>query len=350
MDMNSVGDCWETAWADDGTLYSNSDDSKGFTQNNEYFNLLCNQLVGDDPDHLTGTTVNTMAEYGTAGQLGPDGCCWKAMGAYCLDGTLYMTVARHNYGMNSGDPQNRQRSMNASVIRSYDGGKSWVRSAQENYDTPMFPGLRFGTPYFIKYGQDGAATADNANRYVYAISNDGFWDNGNNTVLGRVLRSKLRNLDGQDWEYFVGGDGMADASWSPRMEDASLIVDAPGRCGMTGAQYIAPLGRYLMIQWHYTSGGGQNYQNLEILNMKNPGEETAWDFYEAPAPWGPWTRFQTSRFCPMGFYNPCVLQKFISDDGRDLVIFTNGNFHVPQAPDPSFIQYRLAIMRCRLIV
>ena len=78
----------------------------------------------------------------------------------------------------------------------------------------MFPGSRFATPYFVEYGQDGRASVDNADRYVYALSNDGFWDNGNNLILGRVARSKIGNLRAADWQYYRGGDGMEDSAWT----------------------------------------------------------------------------------------------------------------------------------------
>ena len=39
---------------------------------------------------------------------------------------------------------------------------------------------------------------DNADRYVYALSNNGFWDNGNNQVLGRVPRDQIGALKASD--------------------------------------------------------------------------------------------------------------------------------------------------------
>jgi hypothetical protein len=71
----------------------------------------------------------------------------------------------------------------------------------------MFPGRLFSTPYFIQYDYGHGETAvDNANEYVYATSNNGFWDCGDDMVLGRVARSKLALLSGKDWEYYIGGD------------------------------------------------------------------------------------------------------------------------------------------------
>ena len=190
---DNLGDTWVAAWAADGTVYTPSDDTKGFHSATSS-NIAFNKVLGDDARKLSGVTINPMSGYGKEAQQGPDGCTWKSSGCYCLDGTIYWVVARHKYGESSGDPKRRQSAGNASIIKSTDFGKTWTRSASENYDQPMFPGSRFATPYFVEYGQDGRASVDNADRYVYALSNDGFWDNGNNLILGRVARSKIGDL------------------------------------------------------------------------------------------------------------------------------------------------------------
>ncbi len=153
----------------------------------------------------------------------------------------------------------------------------------------MFPGSRFATPYFVEYGQDGRASVDNADRYVYALSNDGFWDNGNNLILGRVARSKIGNLSATDWQYYQGGDGMEDSAWMSDMARAKLVLDAPGKLGMNGAVYVPGLRRYIMIGWYYPAGGGK---------IKDACHATNWDFYEAPKPWGPWTKSFDVRIQP----------------------------------------------------
>ena len=54
------------------------------------------------------------------------------------------------------------------------------------------------------------------------------------------------------------------------------------------------------------------------------------EFYQAPRPWGPWTKFYTSPLFTqaniLGMYNPCIPSKFISEDGKDMVVFANGRF------------------------
>ena len=178
------GDTWVPAWTAQGDLFTPSNDSKGFKDAGSG-NVMFNKITGDTPAKLTGQTINLMADYGKENQVGPDQCSWKSSGAAAIDGALYWVVARHNYGESSGDPKHRQTAQNASIIKSLDGGKTWTRSEKENYDHPMFPGKRFATPYFVNYGQDGhEAIADGSDKYVYALANDGFWDNGDDMVLG----------------------------------------------------------------------------------------------------------------------------------------------------------------------
>ncbi len=303
--LDSVGDTWCAAWAEDDNLYSPSDDTTGFREACNA-NVAFNRLEGSDPLHLRGTTINPMGEYGKMSQLGADACNWKSTGCLWIDGALYLSVGRHLYGDDSGDLYRRQTAQNASIIRSTDLGKTWTRSAQENYEKPMFPGRRFSTPYFIQYGYGhGEVPADNSNAYVYATSNNGFWDCGDDMILGRVARSKLSLLNGKDWEYYIGGDGMQAAAWSSNMAAGKQLILAPRKFGMTGAVYLAARRRYFMVGWYYPAGGGK---------MKDAGTHTVWDFYESPQPWGPWKQVGAYDSAPAGLYSPEICPKFQSEN------------------------------------
>jgi hypothetical protein len=341
MDLLSHGDVWDSSWADDGHLYASSDDTKGFVNADDAKgfsdkkgrNLKFHILQGDSPDTLAGKTINQMDEYHGMSKKGPDGCMWKANGNTCIDGNLYLFVSRH--GLNF---KIRQTAEKSSLIVSADKGRTWRRSAKENYDNPMFAGPRFGSPMFVKYGQNGKADVHGADKYVYALANNGFWENGDDMILARILKSKIAALDAQDWQFFTGGNGMTNASWSQDMRQVKPVLVNPGKCSMAGAQYIAPLKRYLMIQWYYTTGSGH----------KAP-KDTTWIFYESSAPWGPWREIGTERFRTEGYYNPCIVSKFISADGRNLLIFTNGNFFTA-AKQGTECTYRLTKMPCTLII
>ena len=338
IDMTSLGDTWDACWAEDDNLYASSDDTVEFSENpvnnlnkRPGNNLQFHLLSGNTPASLKGKTINRMAEYGGMTSKGPDGCMWKANGNICAAGNIYEFVSRHGLNFSA-----RQTAENSSLIMSTDKGLTWKRTARENYNNPMFPGGRFGSPFFVKYGKDAEVFVHNADKYIYAVSNDGFWENGDDMILGRILKTKIPNLEASDWQFFTGKDGMADANWSPKLNEARPILVNPGKCSMTGVQYNAPLKRYLMIQWYYTKGSGHVAP-----------ADTAWIFYEAPAPWGPWTAFDEKRFSPEGYYNPCIVSKFISPDGLNLTILSNGSFMTAGAENEACI-YRLTLIPCTL--
>ncbi len=294
---NSVGDEWAPTWAADGELYTANDDGKSFGGIGNQ-NIAFGKLVGNNPYHLKGTTINEMKDYGFAGEKGPDSASWKTMNTYSVDGVLYMFVTRCLYPEQSGDIKKRHVFTNSSIIKSTDKGVTWTRSESENYNKPMFPGLRFGAAYFVWYGQDGEASVDNADKYVYAVSNNGHFEDGDNYIIARVLRSRLANLDAKDWQFFSGGDGMADKSWTGDMNKSKPVLQDSMNCSMTGMTYIQGLGRYVMVVWHYTT------YDLR----KDP--RTINDYYEAPKPWGPWTKFKSVDTDMLGWYVPIFGQKF----------------------------------------
>jgi hypothetical protein len=312
------GDTWILAWTRDNIIYTPNDDGCGFGKAEG--NLGFNRIIGERPEQLTGEGIvpPLSDHYGKAGEKGPDNCTWKSSGCIALEGALYCVVARHLYGEQSGDVNKRQTAHNSSIIKSTDGGKTWTPSAQENYEHPMFPGTGFAAPYFVTYGQEGQeAVADKSDQYVYAVSNNGFWDNGDRLVLGRVLRSKLANLAASDWQFLANKDGSNDANWSPNPDAAVSILDKPNHLGMTGVVYLPAQKCYLFIGWYYPAGGGKK---------KDAHLTTMWDFYVAPHPWGPWNVVGFHEFTPQGYYSPTVCPKFTSPDGTTLWAFTAGDW------------------------
>jgi hypothetical protein len=312
---NSSGDEWAPTWADDGHLYTGNDDGSSFG-GIKGSSIAFGKLLGDDPFHLAGVSISDMGAYGE-GKLGADKANWKTMNSYCVDGVLYMFVTRCLYPEQAGDARQRHIFRNSSIIKSTDRGATWTRSAAKNFDQPMFPGLRFGAPYFVWYGKDGAATVHNADRYVYAVSNDGHFEDGDNYVLGRVLKSKLPDLNAADWQFFTGGDGMSANNWASDIKQAKPVLENRTNCSMTGMTYLPALGRYVMVVWHYTT------YNLR----KDP--RTINEYYEAPKPWGPWTRFKTIDTGKLGWYVPIVAQKFqtaVDAHSAKCILYATGNY------------------------
>lgn len=314
---DSHGDVWSTTWADDGALYSVADDSTGFAEACSS-NLAIHRISGDTPTDLRGETFNCMSAFGTLSQLGLDHASWKANGLACIGGVLYLAVSRHHY-MNDNFPI--QQTWDATIVKSTDHGESWSAAPPtgEPFDTPMFPGHTFSTPFFVHYGQDGQGEAHGADSYVYATSSDGVWNNGSSMTVGRVRRDRLGRLNPSDWEFVNGYDQNRQPVWGRRHDAALYTFRAPGQTSMTGIHYVSPLGLYILPQWHYPQ--------LQPYEEPRSWQVSQFDFYQAPAPWGPWTLFYSQRFDPYGWYNPCIPAKFISEDGRTLWIFSAGDFH-----------------------
>jgi len=314
----SHGDTWDPFWADDGHLYAFNCDGRGFGRDGR--NLAFHRLEGDSPNALKGIPVNSMDAYGAANAKRADGATWKALGQECIDGVFYCFVSRHTYGGESGDRLLRQTAVNVSLIKSTDRGKTWTRSEEENYARPMWPGSRFGGPFFVHYGRNGgAATRDGADRYVYATSPNGFWNGGDDYILGRVERGKLPNLNPADWEYYTGGDGLATASWTALLSKAAPILDLPARCGTGPACYVPALEAYILVAWHLPT----------TLKKWFDPDEVKYDFYQAAHPWGPWTFVNSwsDRFIVGGhMYGPSLCAKFQEPVGTGvrLCLFTSG--------------------------
>lgn len=328
---NSAGDEWAPTWADDDSLYTGNDDGSSFG-GIEGRSVAFGKLTGNDPFHLVGHTISDMSDYGKGG-LGPDHANWKTMNSYCVDGVLYMFVTRCLYPEQAADPHKRHIFKNSSIIKSTDRGVTWTRTAAESYDHPMFPGLRFGAPYFVWYGKDGAASVHNADKYVYAVANNGHFEDGDNYILGRVPRKKLPDLNAADWQFFTGGNGMLDEQWVSDMDKAKPVLEDPLNCSMTGMTYIPALGRYVMVVWHYTT------YDLR----KDP--RTINKYYEAPAPWGPWTNFKTIDTGVMGWYVPIFGQRFqTARDAHsvDCILYPTGNYQNSKLYKLNFIPVTLS--------
>lgn len=320
---NTSGDVWDSTWGDDGNVYTTSDDSQGWTSSTLQCNsnFLITQVTGSNPAALSGQNVNCMSQFGTAGQANADGSTWKATSITSIGGVLTVAFARQFYG----DPQT---SYNATFLKSTNHGSSWqaVPGCTDtlsncSYNQPVFPSPtynRFASPFFIEYGQNGTATADGADSYVYALSNylttqdRGSWQDSDELFLGRVARTQFGDLLGSEWQFYTGGDGRVDSNWSSNIASAIPILSQRGHLGMASATYDPGIHRYLMPEWWFPAASTCDYNSVV-------------QFYESPAPWGPWTPFSELQSYPYGYYNPDIVSKFLSSDGLSGTLFVNGS-------------------------
>lgn len=327
-----MGDTWSTAWGADGTLFTIIDDSPGFEmvlQTSGNRNLAVGSFGNSAPPDLYGSMINGMEAYGRGGQLGADGACWKGNGITSMDRTLYLSVSRHWYHVKAYD--HRQIARHCSLVKSLDNGQTWTPHPYkaEPLPEPLFPGARFATCFFVDFGQDGALpepTPHQADRYVYALSNDGYWNNGNAIHLARVRRENLPNLKLDDWEFFCGCRTSDEQPlWRagrPGLEACYPILSRPFHFGQTGMNYLPFFQRYVLVGWHYPQLSLENWNH----------QVCTWDFYQSPTPWGPWTQFDSHTWEKEGFYNPVLPSKFFSPDERSGWILTCGDFNTWNKP------------------
>lgn len=360
MYKNSFGDTWTNTWANDDNIYTLSCDTKGWYEGCSSLgsNLAVNMLTGGEPyyDNLDGKTINTMKahpfNFGLWAQMkyDDDGVIrmWKGNGLSFIDGVLYMSVSRH--GAMAASTRYIQDAVNASILKSLDYGRTWTPSENDAYFKPMFPAKSFSVPFFVEYGKNGKVPdgyggwmwpPHGGDRYVYAVSNDGFWNNGNYMKLGRIRRDKLENLNPLDWEFYSGpagdaADGLEDMNWGKDPDSAAAILRDKEKLSQAGIQYIWPLNRYIMIQAYYPAPYSENFDTTR----------TIWDFYEAPAPWGPWTRFHEQEFNGNGgYYNPDIVSKSIKYDSAantcSMSVLTAGDWKTHMVSDTV---YRMTVI------
>jgi hypothetical protein len=325
-----------------GDVYSVFDDTAGFgldLRASGNRNVALCGFGSTRPPELRGDTVNGMEEFGRANQLGRDGACWKGNGMISVDGKLYMSVSRHWYHVKSYD--HRQISRDASIIVSDDNGATFRPTPRnaEPLPNPLFRGPNFATPFFLDTGQDGHISdlPDATREWVYAVSTDGYWDNGNALHLGRVPRSKLSRLSLEDWEFYCGTRSQGGPPiWSvgqSGLDACYPILSRPFSFGQTGMLYLPALSRYVIIGWHYPK------LDREVWNHTM----SQWDFYAAEQPWGPWNQFASHRFEKEGYYNPVIPSAYLSQDGLSGWALVCGDFNTHSHPVESTL-YTLAMV------
>src|SRR6201999_106940 len=108
-------------------------------------------------DGSWGNSVEKARAQPNNSSVGADGANWKMTNTYSVNGVLYAFVTRCHYPWQAGDSKHRHVFRDSNVIKSTDKGLTWTRSESDNYSNPMFPGQRFGAPYFVWYGEDGTA-------------------------------------------------------------------------------------------------------------------------------------------------------------------------------------------------
>lgn len=332
------GNIIDFAWADNGNVYLTHCDAAGFgnVAGNFGIDMISGEITGSWPDYdfsgLSGHAVNPMHDknepewdYGAPG--GTD--CWKTTSLICVDGVLYLFITPKN-----SDATMRQTAEKVRMIKSADHGVTW--SGNSSKTDSMFPDMDFGAPAFIKYGQNSALNIHDSKKYVYTVFNNGFMSNGDFVILGRVLKSKIGDLDAADWQFYTGPAGVdatAGSDWTNdvRSPDITKLIEDPGNLGQCDITYIEPLGRYIILTWGwlYDDGSFRDPEADSWLSYTTPhfnrSFTTFWQVYESPMPWGGWTKVGSTIYSndPDAFYNPHIMNNFMEiDENNPNVVHT----------------------------
>ncbi|HEY0828148.1 MAG TPA: hypothetical protein VGE40_08635 [Bacilli bacterium] len=335
----SDGDLWPSAWSTDDYLYIANGDGKGFnTTSGTWKDIVFNKITSGHPDsaNLAGTRIkDSMGTVWNTTKCSDNSAAYnrKPTGLTSRGGTLWMAVQDLNRC--PGGPAFND-APNATILKSTDKGVTWTW----NTSTPMFPNYVFTTIYFLDWGKDGVDNDPNTtwDNYIYAYATDYNWrDSFNNAVtdptklyLARILATD-NVQDISKWQFWTGGLSGGTESWStggnigakmPIMQDDSRVYqtvtagfDSADIKDMTiisqgSVTYNRAMNRYIYLSW----------------------SEYTFEFYEAPAPWGPWKKFLSKDFgsynspwtdTKNGGYTTVMPSKYISADGKKMWLNAN---------------------------
>ena len=332
------GDMWPITWADDDHLYGAAGDNSGSAMN--FWKIKNNPI-----DIMLGTGWPIVVEEIDNMPINPKVYCQKPhlnpftgvkpASLLCMNGVLYFAVELHNYGDNPAF--NRQRNMNAWIITSVDYGKSWNRDA-----TPVdfFTG-RLSSPHFLQFGKDYRDARD---AYIYAYfpgADDGnsYWENGDYTLLGRVPKYSL--MQRNEWVFYTGMDAAGDPLWDNDENMAIPVFRYPLMTGENHVSYNKGIKRYLMGNYSFIDENGNPRPYHQTGCFPHSAMRSQLTLFEAPEPWGPWSLFhQDDDWGTYGDYQPCFPTKWISDDGKTMLMVSSG----------SFDDYNLTIQKITLVL
>lgn len=326
---DSDGDLWPAAWADDDGLYTAAGDGTGFARHG-WSDILVNRVDGCPQAGLTGERLSDGDA--VAPVWDPAAFNRKPTGMVAVDGDgdgrdeLYLAVQDLRRPDAGGGFDEAPM---ATIVRSDDRGRTWTWPA-----APMFHDHVFTTVMFLDLGQSNGGSP-----WVYAYGIDGNWrtsfsklaEDPTRLFLARVAAARVQ--DRSAWEFYAGADGAGAPTWSPNIATREpVLVDErrfyPIPAFGTGAHDFTCIAQGSVV-WN---PGLRRY-------LYSTWSEYTFEFFEAPAPWGPWRHLHSHDFghfpwhgprSPLakhGGYAPTIPSKFISTDGTRM--WLQSNWFVP---------------------
>jgi len=275
-------DNWPVTWADDGHLYAAYGDGWGFEPKVQGKLSLGLARVEGPAEAFRGVNIRSP----TGEQTGDGASGRKASGMLSVDGVLYMLV--RNAGLSQ-------------LAWSKDHGRTWTWAHWRFREG-------FACPTFLNFGRDYAGARD---EYVYVYSFDAAsaYKPSDRMVLARVPKGRI--ADRAAYEFFVKLDGSGRPTWSTDIRRRGAVFEHKGRCYRSGVSYNAPLKRFLWVQ---------------VLGGRDTRLKGGLGIYDAPEPWGPWTKVHFTEKWDVGPGESASFPtKWMSRDGRTVHLVFSGN-------------------------
>jgi hypothetical protein len=253
-------DLWPLTWCEDDNQYTAFGDGGGFGgSNTEGRTSLGFARISGSHANFVGTNL-----WGGKDPIAEETFRGKTTSIFCLGGDLYAWLS----------PGSEEAAMDwKRLIVSEDKGVTWQEDA---FPQSQVDGCRGcpGIPYTIQYGRNYGANSDGwVYTYWIEIQQPGVWEVQTPGVLwlSRARAANRAFTNRANWEWLVSRGGSS-PQWGDMDDRAPVLEDSRGL--MRGSAIFVPgLRRYLMVTNH---------------TARNQGNLTMW---EAPQPWGPWTKF-----------------------------------------------------------
>jgi hypothetical protein len=331
------------AWGDDDALYVVDDDGANFGNPWHFAHLL--RATGTPPNHVV-TEISRFPELVRHGVEQLRYVC----GALAVGSRLFVAAYDYNFldpGLPTHQLNAEQRDVPladpidwrfinmisqhggvAALMYSDDYGQSWQNVPTA--ETPLFFGPRFGAPAFVGFGPGYSGVPERLDGFVYALSNDENWENGNYIFLARVPREQV--LERSAWEFYAGGRDHDRPQWSPIEAAMRPILADPGHVGHPTMTYNAGLGRFLL-----TFGSDiepHSYATPREYARDNWHTARELQIYEGPNPWGPWHLVHYDPFWEGAHiaYLPQIPAKWLNADGLQGTLLFSGDYGFQPKP------------------
>ncbi|MCS6846116.1 MAG: DUF4185 domain-containing protein [Anaerolineae bacterium] len=350
---------WWT-WADDDAIYCVDDDGANFGSPFNFANLL--RVTGIPPNH----TVELVSQFPGLKRYSIDKLRYVD-GALAVGSRLYVAAYDYNFSdpgkevfeirgireMPIREPHDgyfiNAMSIHggvAALMYSDDYGQTWHNIPDA--DTPYFLGPKFAGLAFVGFGPGYTGVPDWLGDYVYAISNDENWENGNHVFLARVPKDRV--LDRSAWEFYLGGRDADNPQWTPDECAARPILSDPGHVGHPTMTYNAGLKRFFLM--FGSDVVPHSFAMPRDFARRHWHRQRELQIYEGPAPWGPWAlvHYEPAWEGEHVAYLPQMPSKWLSEDGLSGTLLFSGDYSMVKRPPGWQSYYGFMTRPFRLLV